>query len=600
MRGAARRPGVATGRFALCLSVCALIGGCAFDSNPERSISARVDGGAAATADWAADPLVNPPSLATLFDQNLPEAAAADATLVRRFVSSPTTLNPIFSGIWEDYYVGALLYSGLFRRLQSMELEPDPNVVVDYQESDGGRVVMLRLTDRLTWQDGEPWTAHDVEWSWRAITDDRVPASAFKTYASELEDVRAIDDRTVRFVHREALATKRLNMSFPIIPRHVFGVEERRAEDPTLRTSAYYNRHARDEVIGSGPYRLVEWRSNDRLEIERWDDYPFAPPRFRRQVLKIQPDANSALLLFKKGELHEMALTPQQFARETSDDAFRRVGVKGLGPRRRMIAFVGFNQTGSNPFFADARVRRAMAHAFDLDRALRDAGYGLYPRSTGPFDGEHWAHDPSVAPVPYDPARARALLDEAGWLASDEDGWRYREIDGRCVRFEFELLSSGDATVAAVADRFGEDLRAVGVAMTRRVQDSPSVIARLRDHDFEGWVGAIEASTDPDWWRQFFTTAAIASGRNYVGYRNARVDELFLAARLEQPREERARIYREIQRLLYDDQAFLFLWEYRVLWAFSNRLRGVELSAGGPFGFWPGWTAWWVAEPPDG
>jgi ABC-type transport system substrate-binding protein len=70
----------------------------------------------------------------------------------------------------------------------------------------------------LTWQDGEPWTAHDVEWSWRAITDDRMPASAFKTYASELEDVSALDDRAVRFVHREALATRRLNMAFPIIP----------------------------------------------------------------------------------------------------------------------------------------------------------------------------------------------------------------------------------------------------------------------------------------------------------------------------------------------------------------------------------------------
>jgi peptide/nickel transport system substrate-binding protein len=230
-------------------------------------------------------------------------------------------------------------------------------------------------------------------------------------------------------------------------------------------------------VIGSGPYRLVEWRSNDRLEIERWDGYPFTNPRFRRQVLKIQPDANSALLLFKKGELDEMGSRRGSSPRRppTTLPSGRRQAAGSAAacspscgaslssaPRRSLASpFIGFNQTGSNPFFGDVRVRRAMAYAFDLDRALRDAGYGLYPRSTGPFGGEHWAHDASVAPIPYDPAQARALLDEAGWRASEEDGWRYRDIDGRPVRFEFELLSSGGSTVASIADRRAEDLRAI-------------------------------------------------------------------------------------------------------------------------------------------
>jgi peptide/nickel transport system substrate-binding protein len=92
---------------------------------------------------------------------------------------------------------------------------------------------------------------------------------------------------------------------------------------------------------------------------------------------------------------------------------------------------------GSNPFFGDVRVRRALAHAYDMDRVIRDVTYGVYQPSPGIFGPGSFGYDASVERLAFDLDRARALLDEAGWLPDAEDGWRYREIDGERVKFSF-------------------------------------------------------------------------------------------------------------------------------------------------------------------
>ena len=204
-------------------------------------------------------------------------------------------------------------------------------------------------------------------------------------------------------MHREVIATRLRDMSFPVIAKHVFDHPEERRKDPTLRGSTFWSHLAHDRVVGSGAYKFVEWKTDDQIVVERWEDYPFTKPRFQRLVIKILPDPNVALLLFKKGQLHETQLSAQQFSTQTNDDEFRRVGVKALGPLR-IVSSLAWNLEG-NPFFADVRVRRAMSHAFNRDKFLRDALYGLYPPSHGIFDVDHWAYNPDIE---LDPVRSRA------------------------------------------------------------------------------------------------------------------------------------------------------------------------------------------------
>ncbi len=542
--------------------------------------------------------LVNPDFLFEPLPADDSPRVAEDPTLLRRFQRSPTILNPLFNSLWEDHFMHALLYVFPVTRDINMVSLFDPAIVQSWDRSLDGKTFTLHLNPTLRWHDDEPWTAHDIEFTYHAILDDSVPALFYKLFASRLETVRAIDDHTVQYVHKDVLATYMRDMALPVIPRHIFDVPAERAKDPTLRSSEYYSNYGHREIVGSGPYRFVEWRANDQIVVERWEDSPLTKSRFARQVLKIVPDVNVALLLFKKGELHETTLQSQQFATQTDDAAFKERGVKATGPWR-MTASLGWKQDGSNPFFADRRVRLAMSHAFDYERFLRDSLYGVYQSSTGIFDRQHWAYNPEIERITFDLKKAAQLLDEAGWLVDEETGWRYKMVDGQTVPFEFEMLiAQGNPTWTKLVNLYSQGLRRIGVKLKPRVFEVAALIAKLKKSDFQSYIAIIEVTNDPDEWSNFWATEAIKNGYNYGGYSSSVVDELFERGRRELDPAERKPIYQQIQAQIYEDQPFTFIYDYTLTWAFNKNLRGVTVSPSGPFLHYPGLRDWWVEQEP--
>ncbi|HVR28828.1 MAG TPA: ABC transporter substrate-binding protein [Thermoanaerobaculia bacterium] len=543
--------------------------------------------------DPGADPLLNPPQLFAPFPHQEPERADLDGTLLRHAVDTPTSLNPMFLTTGADSLLSELLFDGLVYQNPSVEAVPNPVTVEEMRFSEDRRTTRIRLRDGLRWHDGRPWTAHDVRFSWQVAIDPRVPIAYWRGFAEQIADIEVIDHRTLVVTHQRPTPIATEHLRFPIIPRHVWDHPQERAKDPTLRASAYHNHWAREQVVGSGPYRLVRWVPGDRLIVERWEDYPGERARFARQIFKIQPDRNTALLLFKKRQLDEVWLTVQQFAVLTGDRGFRQVGVKAWAPRR-MIGYISWNVSGSNPFFSDRRVRRAMAHAYDLERMLRVVTHNVYLPSTGPFEPGHWSHDPSIAPIPYDLEEAARLLEEAGWRLDPDDGWRYREVGGRRVRFDFEVLlyQTYDDAIRML-DIYRDALRRIGVSFQTRKMENAALVERLRKREFQALAGVGAGYADPDIWRDSFHSSAWPSGQNYTGFADERVDDLFDRARDELDFERRAALYREVQAALYDQQPYLFLWTYATTWGFAQDLRGVTLSPVGVSRFRPGPRAWW-------
>ncbi len=551
------------------------------------------------------DPLVNPARTFDPYPAEDPDSVATDETLVRYMLGSPRSLNPIFAILWEDFFLAAALFEAPITRDITMEWIWNDRLVESVVESDDHKVFTVRFREEARWHDGTPWTAHDVRFTYQAIMDPRVPASFYKLQTSQLEDVVVIDDHTVEYRHRHAVAPRMQSMSFPIIPKHVLDLPAQRATDPTLRSSEYYNRFNREAVIGSAAYRFVEWIPNDRVVLERWEDHwiDYHRPNFRRIVFKMQSDRNLALLEFKKGEIDDIMLTPQQFATQTNDRRFEEVGIKVWAPMRRQ-GYIGWNQDGSNPFFQDVRVRQAMAHAYDAESVIRNVTYGLYLPAVSIFDPDHWAHDPTLRGFPFDLERASTLLDEAGWRIDERDGWRYRVVDGEPVRFEFELtMANTFKDCVKLAAIYGEDLRRLGIEMRTRVNEYAAHITALSNHEFEAHCDVTEQTADPDRWADYLTTEGYENGRNYEGYSNTRVDELFELGRLELDREKRAEIYREISGIQHEEQGFLPIWNYSLIYGLSKRLRGIELAPSGIYLFAatppPGWPSnlgpgWWV------
>lgn len=523
-----------------------------------------------------ARPHVNPPSLFQPAPPNSPPSVSRNEVLVRVLPANPGTLNPIFFTSMYEIWMEELLFDGLFIFDRDMQWKVNETMVEEFEDSEDHLVSRVKLKPGLKWHDGTPFTAHDVRFTWEAILDERVPVTALRNGTDQIEDVKVIDDLNLEFHHKEALPTNTWNMLFSIIPKHIYDNKVERAADPTLKQSDFFNRFNRAELVGNGPYKLVEWVTDDRIVIDRWDGFHGVKPAFKRIILKIQKDRNTALQLFKKGEVDEVELTQLQFARQTDDAAFKKQGYKIFAPEWS-YSYIGWNMDGSNPFFAEAKVRRALSHALNYEKIKTQVLYDLVTRCHGIFSPESWMGGEEDL-IQYDLAKAEKLLDEAGWKRGT-DGWRVKTIRGKPVRFEYEMLipkeSQNSPKIAAI---FAQDLTKIGVRMKQRVIDFVTFLDLVKKHDYQSSIAAWGTGTDPDTNRNIWHSSMYKSGRNYGGYKNQRVDALFELGRRELDRKKRAAYYREIQKIIYRDQPAIFLFNRSTTWAVHKRIRGIQWS----------------------
>lgn len=578
--------------------------GCPKPQAPSPDGAAAGSGPVAAPAqdgpyDPANDPLVNPPSLFEPLPTD-PGAIAEGETLYRNCEGNPSTLNPIFQSSTYEFYLSDMLFSGIFAFDEKMNWTINHDIVESVEESPDQLTYVVKMKDGLTWHDGAPYEADDVCFSWEAILDENVPAVAAKSGTDQVKSCDVLDRLTLKFTNKESLPTNKWNVQFNIIPKHLY--EKERKAHPDLNSGDYYNKLNRAPV-GSGPYKFVEWVENDKIVLERWEEYRGKKPHFKRMVFRLIPDPNILLLTFNKGDIDEFRFTPKQFATQAGPGSdFDKAGGAKLRKPQWDLTYLGWNMDGSNPFFADVRVRKAMTMACDIGRMRRDLTYNLYDQSTGIYHPTSWMY-PKTAPalLPFDLDGAAKLLDEAGWLADpNQEGWRYKSIAGAPTRFEFTLLvPQGSALGQQIGAILQDDLKSIGVKMEIQVLEWATFQERTRKHDFQASTAAWGTGVDPDnsynIWHSTSYDPKGDAGRNYGGYKNERVDELFELGRREFDRAKRAEIYGEIHSLIYQDQPYTFLFTRPILWGIHERIHGVTTSPRGPFNFDPSVSDWWVS-----
>lgn len=545
---------------------------------------------AAAAYDPAKDPLVN---VSSLFEPAPGDRSKINTndTLFLNLDGSPQNLNPIFMSSMYEFIVADLLFDSPFTFDNKMEWKINPDWVESFQESEDHLSFTVKLKPGLHWHDGTPVTAHDIVYSWKTILDDRVPCPAVKTGTTEIIDCVALDDLTVQYVNKEALPTSKWNIFFPIIPKHLY--EKDQDANPDLRTGDYYSQLNRLPV-GCGPYKIVDWIANDRIILERWEEYHGQKPYYKRVVCRLIPDQNAQLLSFEKGDLDCALLTGEQFSQQTNTDRFAAVGYKLIKPEWSYY-YIGWNMDGSNPFFNDLKVRHAMTHALNLPLILEKVFYNLSEQCHGIYHQDSWMYNPEIQLLEYDLAKASQLLDEAGWTVDRQDGWRYKTIGDQKVKFEFTmLLPQGSSYAPKVSNYFQEDLRSIGVDLKTRTVEWATFQQMTRKHEFQAYMAGWGTGTDPDTGWNLWRTEEYDTGRNYGGYSNPRVDELFLQGRKEFDFEKRKKIYQEIHKIIYEEQPYTFISNRSSLYAINKRIRGVQSGPRGIFNFDPAVRGWWT------
>ncbi len=519
-----------------------------------------------------------------------------EATLVRHLSGDVKSTNPLmYSSSGEFDYHGVTSIS-LLTFDWRMQAFGNPDAIVSWQTSKDRLYDKIVLRPDLTWSDGKPLTAHDVVFSFQTIMNPEVPVPAVRSGTDELRWVEAYDDYTVVFFHKEALAVNSWNILFPIIPRHIY--KDSVQEDPTMQNSSYHVKYEEKPVV-SGPYKVVSRERGRSIVVERREDYYMhngqqvrRKPFFKRIRFVVIEDPNTSLLALKKGDIHETQITADQWTQQTNDDDFYARNTKVNGTEWTTF-HIGYNV--KSPFFSDVRVRRAMGYALDHEEMLDKIFYGMYEPASGVFHPTSWmAPKNPPPPLKQDLDKAEELLDEAGWVDSDGDGVRDKEINGKLVPFEFSIIyPQGSTNAEKVCNLFRENLDQIGVLCNPRPLEWTVLQEMTQNHKFHAYMGGWGTGTDPYTLENIFKTGA---ERNFGEYSNKKVDELFAQGVKEFDQEKRAEIYRQIYMELYNDQPYTWLFHRSSFYGFNKALRGYMFSPRGPYHYSPGFDSIWMAQ----
>jgi len=512
-------------------------------------------------------------------------------TLARALPSDVVTLNAIVAPDFTSY----LVYKWIFDPLIDYDIDMKPVGVLaeSWEVSEDNLVTTFHLRKNVTWHDGEPFDADDVVFSYDTVMDPTVDAINKRPSFAKVEKVERVDAHTVKVNWKQPYAPGIAAWNFHIMPEHVYGYGKGDGES--------FNRHPKNaEPVGTGPFRFSEWKRGERVVLLANDDYFNGRPHLDKVIFKVIPQPETRLASFKTGELDVTGISADQWNRLKGDRSFLdRVHI--FEYYGRAYYFVGWNQDGSNPFFADKKVRQAMTYAMNrkgvVDRIL--LGHGT--RATGPFYIKGWESNPAVKPYPYDPAKASALLEDAGWSDSDGDG--IRDKDGE--PFSFECLTVAEAPMfARFLEIFQQDLMRVGVKLEIRTIEWKVFQERTHRHAFQAYLTGWRIADDPDPYHMFHSSQAelledgMGVGQNDVSYRNERLDALIEEQLRTMDFEARQKVFWKIHELVAEDQPHTYLFAASETAAVRNDFQNVRVSRAGYglFTWYPSLLEWWVPK----
>lgn len=497
--------------------------------------------------------------------------SAGAQTLVVGLPGEPVQLDPAVVVDSVSLTITHQLFDTLVR-FRGSTTEVEPALAERWEVSPDGRTWTFRLRAGVTFHDGTPLDAPAVAWNFARWARSGHPHHADQVRAgrvfeyweslfegvderSVVAGVDAPDPRTVRLRLRRPFAPLLANLAIP-----AFGIASPRAV-------AYHGPAFGRHPVGSGPFRFVEWVPGQQVTLEANPGAWGPPPRVRRVVVRVIRDPARRLAALRAGEIHFLeGLSPDDVGSVRADPGLRLL----LRPPGT-TAYLAFNFRVRE--LQDRRVRRAIALAIDRAALVR-AFYGETGLVATQFQPpSFWGHAPDLQGDPHDPARARALLREAGWGAGlREATW----TDGAREPLALWYPPIGRPYLPSpreVAEAVAADLARVGIAAPPRTVDWAVYLDRVRRGRLPLYLlGWVTDNGDPDNALCYVFCEPGSPSQGF--YANPELARLLRQAREIGDPAERARLYREAERRLAADAARVFLAHGRAALALVRRVTG--------------------------
>jgi len=509
-------------------------------------------------------------------------AAGPAKTATFIWTQEPDVLNPLYTNMW---------FSSITQQIWNCwawdfddQNNPHPVLVKEMpsEENGGispdGRVITLKLRDDIVWSDGKPITSEDFVFTYEMTMNPKNTVASTHPY-DKLEKVEAPDPKTVVMTFKEPFAAWQATLWHGLLPAHILRPV---FEKEGTIDNAEWNRAP---TVGCGPFVFKEWESGSFIRFVANKKYWLGRPKIDEIFIRIVPDDASQVAALKAGD-GDLGT----FIAYSDIPTLEQAGV------HMVKVFSGYNEgwyfylhpEKGHPALKDVRVRQAIALAFDRFSVCKDLLLGLTKPPATYWANTPW-QDPTLEPWPYDPERAKQLLDEAGWKDTNGDG--VRDKDGVEL-----VLTLGTTTreirrdVQAVAQ---QQLAQVGIKLELANADSDIFFNSYGEGGpcATGQYDIFEYSTTPqypdpdtaDWLCSEIPSDENPSGVNWQSVCDEELDGLFKLQATQVDPAERQQTFHKITRLIYEKVYWLGVWEDPDIWAVGPRLKNVRLSGATPF-----------------
>lgn len=457
-------------------------------------------------------------------------------------IAEPKSLDPAVDTAVNDFRILVNVYDGLVR-YKDGTLEPEPSLATDWTISEDGKTYTFKLRDGVKFHDGTPFNAGAVKFNFDRMLDDKSPYHdtgpfPLAFFFSAIDEVKVIDDLSVEFRLKEPYAPFLSNLAYPtgliVSPAAV----EKHGKD--------YGRHP----VGTGAYKFEEWAANSKVVVSRNADYWDGAPSLEAVVFRPITDSNTRVAEMLSGGIDVMVEVPPDSLAQFSDNSGFAIQEQA-GPH---VWFLILNMK-EGPF-TERKIRQAANYAVNKEALVENVLQGTATVAAGPTPPAFaWAHDDSLKPYPYDPEKAKELLEEAGY-------------DGKEIIFYVTQGGSGMLDPVAMATAIQADLAAVGMKVKIETYEWNTYLSKV-NAGLEGKGDMAEMAwmtNDPDTLPYLaLRTAAWPEGGGFNSgyYSNPEVDKLLEQARESTDQAERARLYRQMQQIVHDDAPWVFVANWK-------------------------------------
>jgi len=497
------------------------------------------------------------------------------------WLEDPDSLNIGIAWLVPAYTISGLTYSTMYK--VNLDGSYSFDLATDVKHSADGLVYTFTIREGVKFHDGQPLTAKDVAFTYNLVmAHEDFPT--LHSYVTSFKSVEASDDKTVVITLTDAIPNIESKLVFLyIFPEHVW-----KDHSSGEAAAAFDNK----SMIGSGPFKMLEYTQGEFIRLGRNDDYYGGPAKVDEVIFQKFPNADAMVQALKSGQVDMITSVPNTNVASLKDAPnIKVVAGPPLSPNLTDIIFNiiepeqcpiadGGLCTG-HPALRDLQVRQALAYATDKQKIIDIVllGMGVPGIALVPSGLGDWFNS-SIRDYEFNIDKANSLLDEAGYVDVDKDGVREMPDGSRPLTFRLNWPNT-ESTYPRIADLLSESWGKIGIKLEMQAVESDALTAKCCPaYDYDIMLWGWTADPDPNTMLIIPATDQIPTGYNETGFSNARYDELFVMQSVELDKQKRQDMVWEMQLIVHANIPYIIPYYPFAIEAYrTDRFVGWQDSA---------------------